>query len=485
MIVFEHWHPLKYIHMHRTIKIWTLAIAIFMYWQLQAQESSDVQMLRKIYDEALTNGMAYEWLDHLSNEIGGRLSGSLEAEKAVRYTKTVMEEMGLDKVWLQPVMVPKWTRGVPEYSYIETAPGISSVVNVCALGGSIATPKGGLKAEVVEVKGIEDLYVLGREAIEGKIVFYNRPMQANLIHTFEAYGGCVDQRYSGAKEAAKYGAVGVVVRSMSLSQDNFPHTGAMSYDDLPVNQRIPACAISTNDANYLSTALKLKPDLYFYFNQTCRVFPDVQSYNVIGELRGSEFPDNYMIVGGHLDSWDLGDGSHDDGAGCVQSIEVLRILKSLDYKPRHSIRVVMFMNEENGLRGGRKYAEEAQIKNENHIFALESDSGGFTPRGFSIDADEANMAQIQSWEPLFKPYLIHYFELGGSGADIGPLKKEGMVLAGLRPDSQRYFDHHHAANDTFDAVNKRELELGAATMASLIYLIDRYGTTSEYISIPK
>ena len=452
---------------------------------LAQEQTADKQMLRSIYDTALTDGAAYDWLDYLSNEIGGRLSGSLEAEKAVQYTKEVMQEIGLDSVWLQPVMVPKWTRGVPEYSYIETAPGISSVVNVCALGGSVATPDGGLKAEVVEVKGIEELEALGRDAIQGKIVFYNRPMQANLIHTFEAYGGCVDQRYSGAKEAAKYGAVGVVVRSMNLRQDDLPHTGAMSYDDLPVKQRIPACAISTNDANYLSTALKLKPDLLFYFNQTCRVFPDVKSYNVIGEIRGSEFPNNYMVVGGHLDSWDLGDGSHDDGAGCVQSIEVLRLLKKLDYKPRHSIRVIMFMNEENGLRGGHKYAEEAQIKNENHVFALESDSGGFTPRGFSIDADGDNMDQIQSWGPLFKPYLIHYFEPGGGGADIGPLKKQGMVLAGLRPDSQRYFDHHHASNDTFDAVNKRELELGAATMTSLIYLMDKYGTKTEYTSIPK
>ena len=463
------------------------AIAIQGLWaqgQTLDEQTPDQQMLRSIYDMALTHGKAYDWLDHLSNEIGGRLSGSLEAEKAVQYTKEVMQEIGLDSVWLQPVMVPKWTRGVPEYSYIETAPGISSVVNVCALGGSVSTPDGGLKAEVIEVKGIEELEALGREAIQGKIVFYNRPMQANLIHTFEAYGGCVDQRYSGAKEAAKYGAVGVVVRSMNLRQDDLPHTGAMSYDDLPPSKRIPACAISTNDANYLSTALKLKPDLLFYFNQTCRVFPDVQSYNVIGEIRGAEFPNNYMVVGGHLDSWDLGDGSHDDGAGCVQSIEVLRLLKKIDYKPRHSIRVVMFMNEENGLRGGRKYAEEAQIKKENHVFALESDSGGFTPRGFSIDADDENMAQIQSWVPLFKPYLIHYFEPGGSGADIGPLKKEGMVLAGLRPDSQRYFDHHHASNDTFDAVNKRELELGAATMTSLIYLMDKYGTKTEYTSIP-
>ena len=454
----------------------TLLLTSMMFGQNTTQ---DAEMLRQIYDQALTNGKAYQWLDDLSNDIGGRLSGSLEAERAVLYTKEVMESIGLDSVWLQPVMVPKWTRGIPEYSYIETAPGITNLVNICALGGSVATPHGGLKAEVVEVSGIEALAALGREKIKGKIVFYNRPMQANLIHTFEAYGGCVDQRYSGAKEAAKYGAVGVVVRSMNLRLDDLPHTGAMSYDDLPVSERIPACAISTNDANYLSTAIKLMPKLNFYFNQTCRVFPDVKSYNVIGEIKGSEFPNQYMVVGGHLDSWDLGDGSHDDGAGCVQSIEVLRLLKNLDFKPRHSIRVVMFMNEENGLRGGNKYAEEAQLKNENHVFALESDSGGFTPRGFSIDADATNLAQIRSWNDLFKPYLIHYFGPGGGGADIGPLKKDGMVLAGLRPDSQRYFDHHHAANDTFDAVNKRELELGAATMTSLIYLMDTYGTTSE------
>ena len=324
----------------------TLLLTSMMFGQNTTQ---DAEMLRQIYDQALTNGKAYQWLDDLSNDIGGRLSGSLEAERAVLYTKEVMESIGLDSVWLQPVMVPKWTRGIPEYSYIETAPGITNLVNICALGGSVATPHGGLKAEVVEVSGIEALAALGREKIKGKIVFYNRPMQANLIHTFEAYGGCVDQRYSGAKEAAKYGAVGVVVRSMNLRLDDLPHTGAMSYDDLPVSERIPACAISTNDANYLSTAIKLMPKLNFYFNQTCRVFPDVKSYNVIGEIKGSEFPNQYMVVGGHLDSWDLGDGSHDDGAGCVQSIEVLRLLKNLDFKPRHSIRVVMFMNEENGF----------------------------------------------------------------------------------------------------------------------------------------
>ncbi|PVW14556.1 M20/M25/M40 family metallo-hydrolase [Marixanthomonas spongiae] len=442
----------------------------------QKVNTEDSLTIRNLYDMALLNGKSYDWLDHLSNEIGGRLSGSLEAQQAVEYTEAELKQLGLDKVWLQPVMVPKWTRGTKEYAYIETAPGVSTTTNICALGGSVATPALGLKAEVIEVQGLDDLKNYGREQIEGKIVFYNRPMQANLINTFEAYGGCVDQRYAGAAEAAKYGAVGVIVRSMNLRQDDLPHAGSMSYGDIPADQRIPACAISTNGANYLSSALGIKPDLKFYFKQNCKTFDDVKSYNVIGEITGSEHPDKYIVVGGHLDSWDLGDGSHDDGAGCVQSMEVLRLFKKINYKPKHSIRVVLFMNEENGLRGGRKYAEQAKLKNEQHIFALESDAGGFTPRGFSFDTDEANFAQIESWKPLFEPYLIHSFTRGGSGADIGPLKDENIVLAGLRPDSQRYFVHHHAANDTFDAINKRELELGGATMASLVYLIDKYGT---------
>jgi hypothetical protein len=445
----------------------------------QKHNLQDSLTIRSIYDTALLNGKSYDWLDYLSNNIGGRLSGTLNAEKAVQYTKEELDKLGLDKVWLQPVMVPKWTRGFPEYAYLETGPGKTIRTNVCALGGSVATSDIGLKAEVIEVEGIEDLAGYGKDQIEGKIVFYNRPMQATLINTFDAYGGCVDQRYSGAVEAAKYGAVGVVVRSMNLRLDDFPHTGTMTYGDSPVNDRIPACAISTRGANILSSTLKLLPSLQFYFKQSCEVYKDVQSYNVVGEITGSTYPNKYMIVGGHLDSWDLGDGSHDDGAGCVQSMEVLRLFKKINYKPKHSIRVVLFMNEENGLRGGKKYASQAKKKNEKHVFALESDSGGFTPRGFSFDCDDANFDQVKGWEQLFKPYLVHYFEKGGSGADIGPLKEPGIVLAGLRPDSQRYFDYHHAANDTFDAVNKRELELGGATMASLLYLFDTYGVVSN------
>ncbi|MBE16439.1 MAG: peptidase M28 family protein [Cytophagaceae bacterium] len=441
----------------------------------KAQQSDSLQ-LRKIYDAALTQGHSYQWLDYLSNQIGSRLSGSSGAEKAVAWTKAQLDSIGLDKVWLQPVMVPKWVRGTPEFAYIETGIGETTQVPICALGGSVATPNGGIKAGVVEVMGIKELQALGEEKVKGKIVFFNRPMQDELIETFRAYGGCVDQRYAGAMEAAKLGAVGVVVRSVTHSIDDYPHTGSMSYGDLPANKRIPAAAISTKGANLLSTLLALNPDTKFAYSMFCKNYPDVQSYNVIGEITGSEYPNRYMVVGGHLDSWDLGDGSHDDGAGVVQSMEVLRLMKVIGYKPKHSIRVVLFMNEENGLRGGRAYAESVKRKNEKHVFALESDAGGFTPRGFSFDSDDRNFNQVLSWKPLFAPYLIHYFAQGGSGADIGPLKdvSEGVVLAGLRPDSQRYFDHHHAANDTFDAVNKRELELGAATMTSLIYMMDNY-----------
>ena len=440
-----------------------------------ALSQTDEKVISDIYTNSLTNGQSYKWLDYLSNNIGSRLSGSLGAEKAVAWTKEELETLGLDNVWLQPVMVPKWVRGVPEFAYIETSPGSTIKVNICALGGSISTPSTGLKAKIIEVSGVDELEKLGKDKIEGKIVFFNRPMDASLINTFESYGGCVNQRYSGAMEASKFGAIGVIVRSMNLRIDDLPHTGSMTYGDIPPDDRIPSAAISTKHADLLSGMVKLDNNIQFYFKQNSKQLDDVLSHNVIGEITGSEYPDEYIVVGGHLDSWDLGDGAHDDGAGCTQSMEVLRLLKLSGIKPKRSIRVVLFMNEENGLRGGNKYAEIAAQKNENHIFALESDAGGFTPRGFYFDCDQSNFEQILSWKSLFKPYLIHFFELGGSGADIGPLKNETNVLSGLKPDSQRYFDYHHAPNDTFDAVNKRELELGAATMTSLIYLIDKYG----------
>ncbi|MGB0443652.1 MAG: M20/M25/M40 family metallo-hydrolase [Flavobacteriaceae bacterium] len=381
---------------------------------LSAQSNTDDKnQIKQFYDLSLLEGHSYEWLDYLSNRIGSRLSGSLGAERAVAWTKSELDSFGLDRVYLQPVKVPKWVRGPKEFALIETAPGVTFNVPITALGGSVATPSVGLKAPVVEVQGIEDLAKIGRKNIEGKIVFFNRPMQANLISTFQAYSGCVDQRYDGAREASEFGAVGVIVRSMNLRLDDLPHTGAMSYGEQDVSKRIPAAAISTNAAEKLSYLLKLEPKLKFLFRQQCKTFPDVWSHNVIGEIKGSEFPDEIIVVGGHLDSWDLGDGAHDDGAGVVQSMEVLRLFKESGYRPKRTIRVVLFMNEENGLRGGNAYADSALSNREKHIFALESDAGGFTPRGFSFNCSDEEFAQVESWKPLFKPYLIHYFELNG------------------------------------------------------------------------
>ena len=443
--------------------------------QLNAQSSAHEEQIKTLYHKSLTSGKAYDWLDHLSNKIGGRLSGSLNSERAVAWGKTELESLGLDRVYLQKVMVPKWVRGTFEYASIITGPGMSMNVPVCALGGSIATPSSGLRAGVVEVKSFEELEALGEEKIKGNFVFFNRPMPAELINTFEAYSKTVNQRTQGAARAARLGAVGVIVRSMNLRLDDFPHTGSMRYGDLPNSMRIPAAAISTNGAQLLSSMLALNNDLKFYLKLDCKNFPDVPSHNVIGEIKGSEFPEEIIVVGGHLDSWDLGDGSHDDGAGIVQSMEVLRLFKQMNYKPKRTIRVVLYMNEENGLRGGTAYAEYAKQNKEKHIFALESDAGGFSPRGFVFEATNSQFKQIESWKPYFSPYLADRFELGGSGADIGPLRDNKVVLSGLRPDSQRYFNFHHAANDTFDAINKRELELGAAAMSSLVYLVDQYG----------
>ncbi|MFE3848588.1 M20/M25/M40 family metallo-hydrolase [Flavobacterium sp. LB3P45] len=436
-------------------------------------QTKEEQTLKEIYKSSLTNSKCYSWLDYLSNKIGSRLSGSASAEKAVQYTKTQLETLGLDRVYLQEVMVPKWVRGEKETAFIQDN-NTKINVPICALGGSVATAKNGLTAEVIEVHSITELEALGAK-IKGKIVFFNRPMEKEQIETFNAYSGCVDQRFTGAKEASKFGALGTIVRSMNLRLDDFPHTGAQSYGDIKKLQYIPVAAISTNGAELLSKKLKSNPKLKFYFKQSCKQMDDVLSYNVIGEIKGSEHPENIMVVGGHLDSWDLADGSHDDGAGVVQSMEVVNIFKNLGYKPKNTIRVVLFMNEENGGKGGKKYEELAQANKENHIFALESDSGGFSPRGFSLESDDANFNKILGWKDLFEPYLIHSFVKGHAGSDIGPLTSKALVKAGLKPDSQRYFDYHHALNDTFDAVNKRELELGAATMASLMYLIDQSG----------
>ena len=459
-------------------KIFLLTLLLLPAFIFAQKTSSDADaiFIRNIYDSALTRGSCYDWLTHLSTNIGGRLSGSPGAAKAVNYTKEMLDSMGLDSVWLQPCMVPRWVRGEKEQVRIvgsNTSPPIN--LPALALGNSIGTGRTGITAEVIEVQSLDEVEQLGREKVEGKIVFYNRPMDPKQIRTFRAYGGAVDQRVNGASVAARYGALATLVRSMTTRQDDIPHTGVMVYKEGVV--KIPSVAISTNASNLLSDLIK-KEKTEVYLRTTCENLPKVESFNVIGEIRGSEKPEEIILVGGHLDAWDVGGGAHDDGAGCVHSMEVFNILKQQNYRPRRTLRCVLFMNEENGLAGGLAYAKASNEKKEFHLAALESDAGGFTPRGFSCDANgevfNQHYKKLLKWLPLLEPYGLS-LNKGGSGADISPLKDQKGLLIGFRPDSQRYFDYHHTAIDTIDAVNKRELELGAAAITSLIYLIDKYG----------
>ncbi|HRG79542.1 MAG TPA: M20/M25/M40 family metallo-hydrolase [Cyclobacteriaceae bacterium] len=436
-------------------------------------QSSDESTIKQLFDEALSKGKSYEMLYDLSVNIGPRLSGSPGAAASVEWSRHMMEDFGFDSVWLQPVMVPHWVRGMKEIGRINSKKMGTVEVNVCSLGGSVGTGPSGIAASVVEVKSFDELKSLGTKGVQGKIVFFNRPMDPTKINTFAAYGGAVEQRASGASEAAKYGAVAVLVRSMGSNLEDYSHTGSMRY--APNIVKIPALAISTRQAELLSKLLKDEKDVQFYMENHSVTLEDAPSFNVVGEIRGREFPKEIIVVGGHLDSWDLGQGAHDDGAGCVQSIEVLRLFNAIGYKPKRTIRAVMFMNEENGLRGGIKYAELAEKNKENHIAAIESDRGGFVPRGFTVPSEEKAKAKVRSWKPLLEPYGLSDFSQEGGGADIGPLANQGVALIGFLPDSQRYFNYHHTAEDTIDKVDKRELELGAASMAALVYLIDKYG----------
>lgn len=419
------------------------------------------------------NGKAYNWLRELTGNIGGRLSGSPQAAKAVLWAKEKMIEAGADTVYLQEVWVPHWVRGGKETGTIIETNGNKTSVPVCALGMSVATPSKGITAQLIEINDFEKLSRLGAENIKGKIVFFNYPFDESYISTFDAYADAVNFRWAGPSEAARYGAVATICRSMTNTTDDFPHTGSMHYNDsLP---KIPCCAISTNAANLLSKIMKANNATQFYLKQDCQLLDSVLSYNVIGEIKGSEFPDQYISVGGHLDSWDICDGAHDDGAGVVQSIEMIRILKAINIKPRRTLRAVAFMNEENGLRGGKKYAAVALEKKEKHVAAIESDAGGFAPTGFGLNMDDDKKTLIAKWKPIFKPYGLFSFENEGDGADISALKNMNVPRLGLEVESQRYFDYHHAPSDTFDKVNKRELLLGAAAMTAMAYLLSLYG----------
>lgn len=433
-------------------------------------QTPDSSIIRAIYNEALLNGKSYEDLRELCKNIGARLSGSAQAEMAVKWSEQKMVSYGFDKVTLQPIMVPHWERGNTEAGWFQIKDKINKV-NLLALGGSVGT-NGLLSAEIIEVSSLDELKKKNSKDVKNKIVFINQKMDDTFIQTFKAYGSCYPIRGNGAVEASRLGAKAVVIRSLSLSHDEHPHTGSLNYNDsIP---KIPAAAISTHDADLLSAALK-NNQVTFTFETDCRLYPDSPSFNVIGELKGTEHPDEIITIGGHLDSWDTGEGAHDDGAGVIHCLEALRILKTLNIKPKHTVRIVFFMNEENGNAGGKSYAKISSDKKEKHIAALESDRGGFAPRGFVSDGNENELKWLQSIADNFKNYDLHVFDKGSGGVDIGPLKNyfPGITLYSFVPDSQRYFDFHHAPSDVFENVNKRELELGAAAIAYFVFLLDK------------
>lgn len=446
-------------------------------------QAGDSAMIKKISDEILGNGRAYENLKVLTKQIGGRLAGSPQMVKAEQWGLKLMQESGADMAWMQECMVPHWVRGGKDemwYSQLVSnknpkmpdARLVRKDLDIIALGNSVGTGPKGLSGEVMLVHSFDELEKR-KDEVKGKIVFYNYKFNDTYVNTFNAYRDAGQYRGQGPGRASKYGAKAVIVRSLSHATDNSPHTGATRYDS--AYAKIPAVAIGLRDADQLSEMIK-KGNTSVTIKTNGHFLPDTTGHNVIGELKGTEFPDEIITVGGHLDSWDNCEGAHDDGAGCVQTIEILRAFKAIGYKPKRTIRFVLFANEENGLRGGNKYAEEAKAKNEKHILAMESDAGGFTPRSLGFSGSDEQYAKVLSWKPLIAPYGCTEINKGGGGADIGPLNRALKTpTSSLNPDTQRYFDIHHARTDVFEAVNKRELLLGAVNMAAFIYLVDKYG----------
>ena len=426
------------------------------------------EAVERIVAGALEQGRSFALLQELCEVAPERLAGSEGYARAAEWARAAMVEAGLENVRLEPVEVPRWERGGTARLRVVGAGAGGEELAICALGGSVPTPAEGLEAGVVEVRDFEELARLGG-AVRGKLVFFNRPMDPALVNTFQAYGGAVDQRSRGAQQAAQQGAVGAIVRSMTTALDDHPHTGATNYAEGV--ERVPAVAISTAGAERLSDLLLAQPDVRLRLELDCVWHEPATDHNVVGELPGRERPEELLVVGGHLDAWELGVGAHDDGAGCVQSIEAAALLKRLGLVPRRTIRVVLFANEENGLRGGRAYHEAHLDEMPRHVLALESDRGGFVPRGFTTDANPQAFEVLRAASGLLAPAGADTLLRGGGGADIGPMAASGVVLAGLFPDPQRYFDVHHAATDTLERVNPRELELGTAAMAALLYVV--------------
>jgi carboxypeptidase Q len=436
-------------------------------------QKDDSVMVGKIYTEAIRTNAAYKNLDKLCELYPGRMVGSASLFGAIDYTRNLMISIGADSVYLQPFDGPQWKPGDKSIASIHSDKMGNKTVHILPLGLSIGTDDKPLTARIVEVMNFAEFEKLGKENIAGKIVFFNRPFPKTTSAGMSGYGMTVDQRTQGASQAARFGAIGVLVRSVTPSIDTFPHTGVMQYKE--GIDKIPAVAISTVDADILSDWLKSDPNTACTFQTGCQFLSPAKVYNVVGEIRGTDKPNEFITVGGHLDCWYDAAGAQDDGAGCVQSIDVLRIFRKLNIKPRHTIRIVMFVDEEMTQSGARKYAELAAANNEKHIAGMESDAGGFKPNGIGITASDELFTRFLSWQNYFKPFGITGFKKGGGGADVGPLAKLGAITCSFIPEPNNYFDYHHSGRDNIKAVDPTELELGSACMAAFIYLLDSKG----------
>ena len=438
----------------------------------QLYSPQTISDLKKLEQAALSDDYAYRQVAHLANNIGPRLSGSAQAQKAVEYVAGELKALGLE-VQLEKVMVPHWVRGEEKAELVQfpgMAPNTTQKIVLTALGGSVATPKEGLTGEVVVVRDFDELASLGKEKVQGRIVVFNHRFDTQMAaegHGGDAYEEAVAYRSSAPSAAARLGAIAALVRSVGAAAYRLPHTGSTHYaDDAP---KIPAAAVTDEDAE-LMAALVPQGKVRMHLLLTPQQMPDALSYNVIGDLKGSEHPEQVVIVSGHLDSWDLGTGAIDDGAGVAVAMQVAHLVRRLGLKPHRTIRVIAWMNEENGLRGGTTYAAEHGQEIANHFAAIETDLGADHPLGIHYAANPEVKPML---EPLAKVLeasgagLLESSE--GVGADIDPLRKLGVPNFGPIQDSRSYFKYHHTAADTLDKIDPRQLAETAAINAVLAY----------------
>ncbi len=418
----------------------------------------------KIAAAAKERRAGYDWLVKLTDSFGHRLSGSASLEHAIDYAVESMKKAGLSNPRREKVMVPHWVRG--RESARMTAPVERDLVMI-GLGGSVGTGAKPIKAEVLVVESLAALKAAGDKA-KGKIVLVNQPMPAFDAATNETgYGTTAPVRWSAAKEAGKLGAVAALVRSVTAKAFRTAHTGSMApYDkDGP---KLPAAALAPEDADYVARAAQKGP-ITIELAMGAKTLPDAPSANVVAELTGRELPEEVVLIGGHIDSWDVGEGANDDGAGCAMAVDAAALLKELGLVPKRTVRVVLFTNEENGLRGGKGYFE-AHGKDK-HAAAIEADFGAGAPRGFEIKAPAEIVARVRSWMPLFAGLGATELAEGHTGADISPLEDHGTPCLGLVPDGSRYFDVHHSQADTIDKIDPTHLQKNAAALALMAYLL--------------